>query len=104
MSYSSNLLEMLQRLGAAEGDHIEVRSEGRDYAGILMPHHQFSHPDVLIIKLDSGYNIGIRMGPSSEITAVQKADVRERGPRVSSENKGLPSSLCWAPAVQSLRT
>ncbi len=56
MSYSPNVSELLQRLGAAEGDVLRVRDEGQDRSGTLMPHHEFSHPDVLVLKLKSGYN------------------------------------------------
>jgi len=44
MSYSPHLIEILQCLGAAEGDILEVRSEGGQHTGVLMPHHEFSHP------------------------------------------------------------
>lgn len=88
MSYSSHLSDLLLRLGAAEGDVLEVRSEGREYSGTLMPHHEFSHPDVLVVKLKSGYNVGVRIGSSSEVKVVRKAETREKKPRPAVNGKG----------------
>ncbi len=37
------------------GDYVEVTSKGKTFKGILMP----SKPNITIIKLDNGYNIGL---------------------------------------------
>ncbi|MFP4545309.1 MAG: Glu-tRNA(Gln) amidotransferase subunit GatD, partial [Methanomassiliicoccales archaeon] len=47
----------------------------------------FSHPDVIVIKLRSGYNIGIRRGNIEEIRVVEKAGEREVSPGRSGESK-----------------
>lgn len=44
--------------------------------GLLMPHHEFSHPDVIVIKLKSGYNIGIMIDERSELSLDLKAQER----------------------------
>lgn len=90
MSYSSHLLALLQRLGAAEGDLLDVTSEGRDYAGVLMPHHEFSHPDVLVLKLKNGYNVGVRVGSSTVVKVAGKAEAREKAPRPANGGQGKP--------------
>jgi len=61
MSYSSRALEFLEKIGAGEGDTLIVKASGHEYRGLLMPHHEFSDPDVIVIKLSNGYNIGIRL-------------------------------------------
>jgi len=91
MSYSSHLTALLQRLGAAEGDHLEVSSNGRAYAGVLMPHHEFSHPDVLVLKLRNGYNVGVRVGPGTEVRVAAKGEAREKAPRPINGPKGKPA-------------
>jgi len=88
MSYSPRLRDLLQRLGAAEGDVLRVRDEGQDRSGTLMPHHDFSHPDVLILKLKSGYNIGVKVAEGSEVVLVSKGEVREKRPRPAVNGKG----------------
>lgn len=81
MSYSSNVLTLLKRIGADEGDALRVKSGDMEYSGILMPHHGFSHPDVLIIKMKNGYNVGIRVSESVSVEVVKKFSKREKGPR-----------------------
>ena len=40
-------------------DHIRIDSKGRKFEGIVMPRHSFSKEDILVLKLDNGYNVGI---------------------------------------------
>jgi glutamyl-tRNA(Gln) amidotransferase subunit D len=88
MSYSSHVNDLLKRLGAAEGDLLNIKSEGREHNGTLMPHHEFSHPDVVVLKLKSGYNVGIKITPSSEVSVVRKGEAREKKPRPQAGGKG----------------
>ena len=52
--YSESLSKTLESLGAVEGTRLSVVSDGRSYVGTLMPHHEFSAPDILILKMKSG--------------------------------------------------
>ena len=61
MSYSDALSETLASIGAVEGSKLSVVRDGRTFVGTLMPHHEFSDPDVLILKMKSGYNVGVRI-------------------------------------------
>ena len=81
MSYSSSVLSLLKRIGAGEGDVLRVKSGDMEYSGILMPHHEFSQPDILIIKLRSGYNVGIRVSETASVELVKKASKKEKEPR-----------------------
>ncbi|MCD6573391.1 MAG: Glu-tRNA(Gln) amidotransferase subunit GatD [Thermoplasmata archaeon] len=40
-------------------DLVEVEKNGKKYRGIVMPHHAFSGKNIIVIKLENGYNIGI---------------------------------------------
>ena len=42
------------------GDLIEIKKDGKVYRGVLMPHHAFSGRNIIVIKLENGYNIGIK--------------------------------------------
>ena len=55
-----------------------------------MPHHEFSAPDVLIIKVKSGYNIGIRITPDTTIEVLEKPVERVRKETPVEFQKGLP--------------
>jgi glutamyl-tRNA(Gln) amidotransferase subunit D len=80
MGNSQRLLDVLRSLNAEEGDTILVKDTGREYRGILMPHHDFSDPDVVVVKLKSGYNIGVRTGSDTTIEVVTKVLPKERRP------------------------
>lgn len=81
MSYSAEASELLNRIGAGEGDTLSIRSKGSDHRGVLMPHHEFSDPDVIVIKLSSGYNIGIRISNIERIEVLEKAGVKTKPSR-----------------------
>ncbi len=41
------------------GDIVEIRTEKGTYKGTIMPKHEFSRDEIIILKLDNGYNIGV---------------------------------------------
>jgi len=54
--------EALRRLPM--GQRLEITDEhGRAWSGCVLPSHDFSGDRVLTLKLDSGYNVGITVGP-----------------------------------------
>jgi len=57
-----------------DGDKISIKKDGKNYEGILMPHHRFSGEKIITLKLDNGYNIGIEADDDMEITLVQKME------------------------------
>jgi glutamyl-tRNA(Gln) amidotransferase subunit D len=78
MGYSQRLLDVLLKLNAEEGDTVLVKDTGREYRGILMPHHEFSDPNVVVIKLKSGYNVGVMTSSRTSIEIVSKVHPKER--------------------------
>jgi glutamyl-tRNA(Gln) amidotransferase subunit D len=86
--YSGLVLEKLSNANAAVGDKIKIINLGHETVGILMPRAQIgSDPHHVVIKLDTGYNIGVQLKSSSEVHRI-------RGPR----RKKAASSL--APQFQ----
>ncbi|MEA2054753.1 MAG: Glu-tRNA(Gln) amidotransferase subunit GatD [Candidatus Thermoplasmatota archaeon] len=81
----------LGEIGAVEGDFIEVERNGKTYRGILMPHHAFSGEDMLIIKLENGYNIGIRIDDNCRVKLIEKRKERRKKKRVVPFDKSRPS-------------
>ena len=59
--YSAKASALLKRKGIVPGGAIAIEKEGRRYEGVLMPSTDSSDPGNLIIKLSSGYNIGIAL-------------------------------------------
>ncbi len=77
MSAKGKVQESLASKGIEPGDTVEVISaNGQTIRGILMPHHEFSSDDIVTIKLESGYNVGVNPASSESITLVAKGDKR----------------------------
>ena len=56
---TSKLQTLLEKAGVKTGDRISVLKENKKYEGVLMPKTDAGDPNCIIIKLDSGYNIGL---------------------------------------------
>ncbi len=90
MTYSERVRHLLASSHASEGDTVRLKAGGKEHSGILMPHHEFSHPDVIVIKLKSGYNIGVMVDDSFELKVEVKAQERSPKPKAPSKGSDLP--------------
>jgi glutamyl-tRNA(Gln) amidotransferase subunit D len=79
--YSQEIENFLKDAGIRIGDKIRVICENLTYEGILMP-RTFYNPDILVIKLSNGYNIGIEW---KKIKRVEKIGSLEKKSRKSEE-------------------
>ena len=59
--YSEKVSSLLARKGIKIGDRIRLNARGSMFEGRLMPRPDAGSGDVIIIKLDNGYNVGIGM-------------------------------------------
>ncbi len=86
--YCEKIANLLKERGIEIGDGIRIETEeGEVYSGILMP-RTFYNPDILVIKLSNGYNIGIS---SERIKTVEKIERAKREERKKVEVKEDPS-------------
>jgi glutamyl-tRNA(Gln) amidotransferase subunit D len=69
--YSKKIEEFLNKNNISVGDRIEIISEKGKFEGLLMPRVQ-GEADVLVLKLDNGYNIGITF-EGSKLKLLEKA-------------------------------
>lgn len=91
MTYSALLSKRLEDIGASEGYKISVEKDGKTYIGTIMPHHEFSAPDIIVLKMKSGYNVGVRVSDDTVMKVVEEPIVRERKETEIEEKKGLPT-------------
>jgi len=91
MSYSKELLKILESVGAKEGSRLSVTTEGETYVGTMMPHHDFSASDIVVLKMKSGYNIGIRIDGKSKIEVLEQPVSRVREEKDVEPKKNLPN-------------
>ncbi len=74
MRYSNELKKKLKKEGIRTGDRIRVSYKQKKYDGILMPRTGTDEKDIIILKLDSGYNIGLEL---SGDFSIEKVDSRK---------------------------
>ena len=71
------------------GDYVEVVTSKGTVRGILLPRPKYGEGDIVVIKLDNGYNVGV---VPKEIRLIRKGERKERERRGKIKNvKGLPT-------------
>lgn len=84
--YKGKTLNVLSDHGISIGNIIMVKTSEGEYTGILMPRYEFSDDNHIVIKLKSGYNIGIE---TDKVIEMKKMDVKEtevnRGERIEAK-------------------
>ncbi|MDH4213770.1 MAG: Glu-tRNA(Gln) amidotransferase subunit GatD [Candidatus Thorarchaeota archaeon] len=97
--YSGLVLEKLSTSKIRVGDTIRIKQSGAEHTGVLMPRSQIGGDSLhLVIKLDSGYNIGIRV---NQETIVRRVKTGTRKQAVSIETRHQEDNL---PRVSILST
>ncbi len=84
---------LLRDAGARVGDTVEVHRVGAAAAtdsGVLMPHHEFSGEDVVVLKLANGYNVGVAVTPQDRLRVAERAKPRTPPVREVPRREGLP--------------
>ena len=94
--YKGKSFEYLQQKDVNVGDSIKVISD-LTYQGILMPRYETSEDSHIVLKLKSGYNIGIEL---SEITNIEKIS----SPKQIVEEKSVKKTDSSLPKILLLST
>lgn len=90
MPYRGLPEKLIRDAGAEPGDVVLVVAPKGEFRGVLMPHHGFSAGDVITVKLDSGYNAGVRVTDDSTVELVQRAAKRDAKPKPMPHRTDLP--------------
>ncbi len=89
--YKSLALEALKKADCNIGDIVRVNSKGKTYEGILIPRSELGEGTAVIVKMKSGYNIGIRVTPEVKIEKIGKgAKPAFASPPLPKQNPALP--------------
>lgn len=93
--YRGVVREALIKAGAEVGDEVIVESRGRVFKGILMPRSELADENHIVIKLDNGYNVGLRFRKDTRITVLVKGKVQlfERPVEKVEARRGLPKVM-----------
>lgn len=85
---------MRENLKAANieiGDLLRIKADGKVHEGILMPRLESADDRHLVLKLKSGYNVGVSFDNSTVVERLQRAERPEFKPPPLPESKaGLP--------------
>ncbi|ADI32295.1 Glu-tRNA(Gln) amidotransferase subunit GatD [Staphylothermus hellenicus] len=92
LGYKGYIARILREIGAEVGDKIRISTEKRIFEGILMPREAlYGEKPFIIIKLDNGYNIGIRISGKEKIEVLEKREKRTVKTQVfRKQKKDLP--------------
>jgi len=76
--YTGVVADKLAAIGAEVGDRIVVKKKNIIIEGILMPRQElYSDRPIVVLKLDNGYNIGVRVDENTVIEVVAKRGERK---------------------------
>ncbi len=81
--YKNKPLKILSDAGIRIGDFIKIVTKTTEYSGNILPRYEYSNEEFIVIKMSSGYNIGI---DSNSITSVKKIKSGEK-PKFSPPTK-----------------
>jgi len=76
-NYSPLTQKVLKRINAKVGDRISITKGKQTYEGLLMPRIEMGDKSCLVIKVDSGYNIGIRYEKGIKVEKSKKPEPKE---------------------------
>ncbi len=90
--YRGQALRFLKKAGAEIGDVIRVtKADNEIYEGILIPRSEFGDEKHIIIKLKSGYNVGVRIESTTRVEKVgEGVKPAFTPPPLPKHKKGLP--------------
>ena len=75
--------------GAEVHDRVRIETGDLTYEGLILPKHNFSQDNILILKLDNGYNIGISTD-NAKMSLISKAEKKDTVNHTKKERKELP--------------
>jgi glutamyl-tRNA(Gln) amidotransferase subunit D len=89
--YRGHALKFLKKAGAEIGDVIRVTKDGENWEGILIPRSEFGDEKHIILKLKSGYNVGVRIDSTTQVMKVgEGVKPAFTPPPLPKQKKGLP--------------
>jgi len=89
--YRGQALKFLKKAGAEIGDVIRVTKDGENWEGILIPRSEFGDEKHIILKLKSGYNVGVRIDSTAQVMKVgEGVKPAFTPPPLPKQKKGLP--------------
>lgn len=77
--------------GIKPGEWVHIETKGASYEGILMPRPETGDPDCIVLKLQSGYNIGLKFERGMKIKKLRKSPPKISGAKPLAFNPKAPA-------------
>lgn len=90
--YSGKSLTLLKDCKAKVGDTVKIVGE-LTYTGILMPRYEYNDDEHIVLKLKSGYNVGIKINEIKKIEIISLNEIKKEIPQSLPKNPSLPKVL-----------
>ncbi|MDH5461140.1 MAG: Glu-tRNA(Gln) amidotransferase subunit GatD [Candidatus Bathyarchaeota archaeon] len=89
--YKGRVLQILKKAGAEIGDIIRITKDKETYEGILIPRSEYGDEKHVVIKIKSGYNIGIHITPTAQIEKIgEGTKPKFKPPPLPKQKSSLP--------------
>lgn len=89
-NYSPAVQKALKKIKADVGDRINISKKGEVYEGILMPRIELGDRNCITIKLDSGYNAGVKFETGVKMAKIKVSKKEEPQKIELTFNKNKP--------------
>jgi len=96
--YRGKARRILAEAGITVEDRVRVVRNSETYEGVLVPRSEYGDEEHLVLKLKSGYNIGIRPSPSTRVKRLGP------GPRLAFTPPEPPEAATGLPRVAIIST
>ena len=93
--YDGRVLRTLDMHGAGVGDRITIDSDIH-YTGTVMPRYHHSDDSHIVLKLDSGYNVGVSIRNITGIRILERRPAAPPSPPPPSPGATC-RTYCWSP-------
>ena len=90
--YQGESLEFLKKNQVIVGDSVKILSD-ITYSGIIMPRYEHSDDKHIVLKLKSGYNVGLEISKIEKIEKIQSSEKVGDEPEKIMKTEGLPKVL-----------
>ena len=89
--YKGEALIAIRKTEAETGDLVRITKNSQVFEGILIPRSEYGDNKHIVIKLKSGYNIGVRITPNTQIERIKKGTkLSFTLPQPPEQNPALP--------------
>ena len=94
LGYSEEVKDLFNKIGLLPFERVRVKWKQKELEGLVLPRPLYGDPNVIIIKLDNGYNIGIHIKNIEYIEKIPQIIKKSKLKlKEITKKKGLPKVL-----------